>query len=146
MTELKLETMPFKGWITKKTKGQEFGKPKIKKYGKEVDVYSWIQEGREDTEIYETIEKYGCIDRMKLDTQGIYDDFTEIKDLRNFCEQNIKAQELWESLPLETRQEFNHDKTLFAEKGEEWLLNKIAAEKQTKPGETTDGAQNVKPE
>lgn len=133
------EKMPFKAMETKKTKGQKFGKPKLIKAGKEFDVHEWIQSGREDTEIYPTLEKYGCIDRMKLDAEGIFGDFTEMSDLRGTIEKMEKADEMWRNLPLETREHFQNNKALFIEGGMEYVKN-IIKEKQ-KETETVQGAE-----
>ena len=101
----------------------------IKKAGKTINVYQMIQENREDTEIYPTLEKYGSIERMKLDSEGTYADLRNIKDLRNSIEQVQQADVLWQNLPLDTRREFGHSKKEFIEKGENWLKNKIEASK-----------------
>lgn len=106
---------------------------KIKKAGQEYNVYEKIQEGREDTEIYPTLEKYGCIDRMMLDHQGIYDDFTKYGELRGIKEQQKMAEQMFYNLPLETRQEFNNDINLFVKSGEKYvkkLVDKDIAEQK----------------
>lgn len=106
---------------------QDFDKDtiEIKKAGKIINVYAMIQENREDTEIYPTLEKYGCIDRLKLDTEGVYADFRNMQDMRSSLDQIKKADELWQNLPLDTRKEFGHSKREFMDKGENWLKNKI---------------------
>lgn len=124
-------TMPFSAMVRKKTKGQTFGRPKLTKAGKEFDVHNWIQEGRDDTEIYPTLEKYGCLERMELDHEALFGDMTEMSDLRGTIERAKKAEELWNGLPIEVRTEFNNDKSLFAEQGLEWLKKKIDEKKKT---------------
>lgn len=123
--------MPYSLWHRKKTKGQTFGRPKLKKAGKEFDVHDWIQEGREDTEIYATLEKYGCLDRMETDANTLYGDMSEISDLRNVIEQAQRADEMWNSLPLELRREFQHNKSLFMENGKDYLEKIIKKSKET---------------
>lgn len=127
-------------------KCQHFDKEKItlKKAGKEFNVYDKIQENSEDTEIYEVLEKYGCIDKIILNKTDVYADFTNFKDLRGLKEQQIAANNMFYSLPLEVRQKFNNDKNIFVKDGEKWLKEEIAAEKAkleklTKPAvETTE--------
>ena len=119
----------FLEWREKKS--QKFDKSKITltKAGKTFNVYDKIQEGREDTEIYPTLEKYGCIDRMMLDKQGVYADFQNFNDLRDLKDQQNMATNMFYNLPLETRKEFNNNINTFVKEGEKWLKNKIEAEK-----------------
>lgn len=138
-TVKEIEKMPFSAMETKKTKGQKFGNPKLIKCGKEFDVREWINSGREDTEIYPTLEKYGCIDRMKLDVEGVFGDFTEMKDMRSLIEQAQKADEMWHNLPMEVREHFQNNKQLFVEGGEKYLKDIIESNKKQ---ETVQGAEN----
>lgn len=124
------EKIPFTAMIRKISKGQTFGRPKLIKAGKEFDVFDWIQEGREDTEIYTTLEKYNCIDRMKLDHEALFGDMTEMKDLRGTIEQAKRGQELWNGLPIDVRSEFNNDIANFIENGMDWLKKKIEQKKE----------------
>ena len=75
---------------------QKFGNPKIIRAGQELDVREWIDTAREDTELYKVLEKYGCIDRMIVDTQSVYADMTNIMDLRDSLEQVKQSEKLWE--------------------------------------------------
>lgn len=119
----------FMNW--RERKAQKFDKSKITltKAGKTYNVYDKIQEGREDTEIYPTLEKYGCIDRMMLDSQGVYADFQNFNDLRDLKDQQNLATNMFYNLPLETRKEFNNNINTFVKEGEKWLKNKIEEEK-----------------
>ena len=123
----------------KQTAGQDFGRPTLKKYGKEIDIYDWIQESREDTEIIPTLEKYGCLDRMKRDDNVLYGDITELmKDgLRGVMQREQEADDLWNSLPWEYREQFQNNRALFLENGEKWLKDRIEKEKVQ---ESTTGA------
>lgn len=120
----------FKYMEWREKKSQTFDKSKITltKAGKTYNVYDKIQEGREDTEIYPTLEKYGCIDRMILDKQGVYANFQNFNDLRDIKDQQNMATNMFYNLPLETRKEFNNDINRFIKEGEKWLKNKIEAE------------------
>ena len=136
------------------SKGQEFNKDEIFviKAGKKINCYEEIQNNREDTEIYPTLEKYGCLDRMQLsiqDATALYADLTGQKfELRDMINQQKKADEMWENLPLDTRREFNHSKQEFLNNGAKWLKNKIdaakAAEEKLKAGTITPEV-SVKP-
>lgn len=121
----------FKPIIERTRMAQTFDKDTITltKAGKKFNVYDKIQENREDTEIYPTLEKYGCIDRMMLNTQGVYADFQEFKGLREMKEQQIKADEMFYNLPLDVRLQFQNDKNLFMRDGEKWIKGLI--DKQT---------------
>lgn len=111
----------------KQTKGQSFDKEKIfiVMKGQKINMYDKIQEGREDTEIYPTLEKYGCIDVMKANFQTISEELTEVKGLRDMFHKQQKAREMWERLPLDVRQKFNNNHYEFVEKGETWLKSEI---------------------
>lgn len=121
----------FKFLDWRERKAQKFDKSKIMltKAGKTYNIYDKIQEGREDTEIYPTLEKYGCIDRMMLDTQGVYADFQNFNDLRDLKDQQNLATNMFYNLPVETRKEFNNNINTFIKEGENWLKKKIEAEK-----------------
>lgn len=122
-----METKNFKINTERKRMAQKFDAENIEitKAGKVINVYQAIQDAREDTEIYPTLERYGCIERLKLNTPEVYEDIRNIKDLRSSMEQVQEANKLWESLPLEVRKEFGHSSKEFLEKGENWLKNKI---------------------
>lgn len=112
----------------------------INKKGQMINLYDFIQENREDTEIYPTLEKYGCLDKIIVDKPKIYADFQELMGLREIHEQERKAQRLWENLPIDVRKEFANDRLNFMQNGEKWLKEQIKAEKNktqqaTKPTE-----------
>lgn len=93
----------------------------ITKAGKKINVNQWIQESKDDTEIYAMIEKYhGDINAIPKEFGGIIGDLTEYQDLRTVMDKEIKAKEMWESLPLKLRAEFGNNKYEFLEKGMAW--------------------------
>lgn len=113
----------------KKTKGQTFGEPFVVKCGKIIKNREWIEEGREDTEVSKVLEKYGVegFKKMTEDAKmGIYADISSVGDLRSNLEKVHQAEDLWKGLPLEIREEFNHDKNLFIETGLNWAKKKSA--------------------
>ncbi len=93
------------------------------------NMYDLIQDARNDTEIYPTLEKYGCIDKMIMDTGKVYGELVDIQDTRDVFEANEKANQLWISLPIDERKKFNNDIKTFFKYGETYLLNKIETEK-----------------
>lgn len=130
--------MKFKINTWRERHAQSFDKSKITltKAGNTYNVYDKIQEAREDTEIYPTLEKYGCIDRLKLAGEPLYQDFTELQklgDARNILEFQKKAENMFYSMPTEDRSVFNNSIQQFVEKGESWLKEKIEKAKQNEP-------------
>lgn len=119
-------------WIQerKRPKPQKFGDPVIIRAGQEIRVKSWIEAGREDTELYKTLEKYGCIDRMIINKEQVFGDLTQVMGLRDSIEQMKRANMLWESLPLDFRKEFLNDKTEFMRHGIDYLKKKIENEQK----------------
>lgn len=109
---------------------QNFDKEKISltRCGKTFNLYDFIQSNREDTEIYPTLEKYGCIDRMQVTAEGTYKDITNAMDLRGLYDQEVELKNIFESLPLEERRYFNHDFYNFKENGLKYYEEKAQKE------------------
>ena len=129
----------YKGFKIEESKGVDFGQPKFIKYGKEIDIQEYIDAGREDTEIYPTLLKYGCLKPLECDVQGIYGDFTELNDLRMCADREKKCNEMWDQLPIEIKNQFNNSKHEFVDRGMEWAQNQIKKEQeQSKPAGTGD--------
>lgn len=118
----------FLEWRTRKQQTFDKNSIVLHKKGKTFNVYDWIQENREDTEIEPTLKKYGCIPQEMLNKQGIYDDFTVYGDLRGVQEQMKKAKEMFYSLPLETRLNFNNNIDTFVKEGKNYVKGLIDAE------------------
>lgn len=115
---------------------QKFDRKKIffERNGKKINVYDFIQEGREDTEIYPTLEKYGCIDKMMLNKEDVYADYTqlqEMQDLRGIKDFENKAKQMFYNLPLEVRKEFDNDINKFT-KGADEFVAKLKKEDEEK--------------
>lgn len=127
----KEETKEFKKIRAFKRYNQDFDKEKItlKKAGKEFNVYDWIQENREDTEIIPTLKKYGCIPVQSQDTSTMYQDFTNASDLRGVLDKKIAAEQAFYNLPVEVRREFDHNIDKFMKNGEKYIKDKIEKEK-----------------
>lgn len=111
----------------RKRMSQTFDKEKIvlKKAGETINVYDYIQSNREDTELKPTLEKYGCIPTQNIDLNKTAGDFTQLNDMRTMLEQQKKAVEMWNGLPIDVRQSFNNNINDFVENGEKWVQNKI---------------------
>ena len=131
--------MKFKYQEWRERKQQEFDKDNITltKAGKTFNVYDAIQEAREDTEIYPTLEKYGCIEKVPMYADKVYNQLQQFNDLRDLKEQQSMAEQMLYDLPLEVRQEFNNDMNQFAKNGEKYIKkildNKAKEEKVQKP-------------
>lgn len=131
--------------IKRRYKPKEYDRKNIFwiKAGKKENIYDHIQASRGDTEIYPTLEKYGCIDRMKLDGEAVYAEYTEMMNMRDIFELQKKGEEIWQGLPLETRKDFGNNKEEFIKHGEEYLLKKIKKEQpkeeQPKESEVNNG-------
>lgn len=140
----KHKNTPFKAWnFTKKAKQRyDTDNIHIVKGGKKIYLNEFIQENREDTEIYPMLEKYDGSYKTRTDFEALTGDFTAVKDLRGALEQEKAADEMWMNLPLELRNEFNNSKHEFLDRGEKWLKNKIAEENAKKQQEIQDNTVN----
>lgn len=121
--------MKFKKFGERVRKQQEFDKnATFTKAGKKICIYDMIQEAKEDSEIYQTLEKYGCLDKLQTNYGEMYGDFTQIpKDLRDLTESRNKIKEMFYSLDVKDREYFNHDVNNFIRNGEKFLLEKEQA-------------------
>lgn len=136
-----------------KIEGKTFDKKNIHfiRKGQKINVYDFIQSGREDTEIYPMIEKYGIIKTNKdLEKPLLYGEFTELQNLRDVQEKMILADNLWDRMSLEQRKFYHNNKmefvrypTKYADFKKEQLQN-IRDNNNTLPQETkpTTGEDN----
>ncbi|UPW41490.1 internal scaffolding protein [Dipodfec virus UA23Rod_1071] len=109
------------------------------KGGETFNLYESIQEAREDTELYPTLEKYGSIERMIINEADVYGDLRQVKSLKGELEKLEAAERLWNSLPWDVRSQFNNNRYNFMENGESWLMEKMAEKEE--PVEITPMAQ-----
>lgn len=115
---------------------------------KEINMADWINEGRTDTEIYEVLEKYGCIDKIKRTDEELFADVTAIQALdgmRGIVEHKAKAENMFNMLPLEVRKEFSNDLNKFTKEAPEYLkkLNEKIKAKEPKTEEKSEVTKNV---
>lgn len=131
-------TFKFKKIFTNDNPGQIYDLAEsTTKAGKKYVFYDVIQAAREDTEIYPTLEKYGCLDPIMINKQNLYADLTSLKtDLRSLTEQNMRADELWNQLPGKIKAQFDNSRDLFMKDGEAWLKSEIEKEQATQTQET----------
>lgn len=131
---------------------QNFDKEKITitMKGKIFNLYDYIQAGREDTEIYPTLEKYGNLQVLERPAEEIIADFSENMDLRDLAEQDNRLRILFENLPLKEKQVFKNDFYKFKAEGLNYYTEKakkeIAQQQQTQqqnvPPTNNDGGTN----
>lgn len=122
-------------------KAQEFDKEKIfvEKAGIKINCYDAIQAAAEDTDIYETLEKYGSLKPIGEKANIVFADLEEqVQDLRTVYQKLEAGKQAWERLDAKTREEYNHTPELFANEALDRLNNKIIMlekEKQIKEAE-----------
>lgn len=125
--EITTEQKPkFSSWVREITPGQTFGDPTFVKHDKEIHVHDFIQEGREDTEIYPTLEKYGSLKKLETNAELVFGDATEIKDLRGAMKVIENGKKRWNAMSLEDKAIFGNDPERFINEGENWIKTKIA--------------------
>lgn len=131
----------FRKWGDHNRTQQEFDITKnfFIKAGEKINIYDQIQAATEDTDIYQTLEKYGSIKPLEIDKKAIYAEFNQMYDKRDLHNQQIAAQNLWDKLPYKVREQFHNDKLEFMENGQKWLENEILRAEQAK---TTQNEKN----
>ena len=120
MTQETIKKRPFSYWNYEESEGQSIKIPTFIKAGKEINVYELIQANREDTEIIPTLEKYGSIQRMQTNKIQLYQDVTQMSDLRNALEKINKGKEIWKNLDTNIKNIFNNDVNKFINEAPEY--------------------------
>lgn len=126
--------MKFKRIAKPVMAGQDYNiEEATEKAGEKYVYYDRIQEARQDTEIYPTLEKYGCLDPMIVNKEQMYLDLRGWKtDARSLTEMTMKADEMWNKLPHDIKAKFENNRDLFMRDGEQWLKSEI---EKNKPAE-----------
>lgn len=96
------------------------------------DVINWreyIAGNNIDVEVYSTLKKYGTLKESQFDYNAVAGDFEDLSDLHETLARQVKAKEMFESLPLETRAYFNNDINNFIDNGADYCNQLIAADK-----------------
>lgn len=117
---------------------QHFDREKItmKRAIGEINNYDFIQEGRADTEVYPTLEKYGTLKPIILERENVeqmFQDLTDIQNLggmRGVLDHKKKTEEMFYSLPHDVRKEFNNNINTFSKNGLDYINKKINEFKQ----------------
>lgn len=106
----------------------------VTKAGEKYVYYDRIQTARQDTEIYPTLEKYGCLDPIIVNKEKMYIDIRNMKtDARSLKEMTMKADEMWNKLPHDIKAKFENNRDLFMKDGESWLKSEIEKNKPAEP-------------
>lgn len=137
----------FRKWGDRNRTQQEFDITKnfFMKAGEKINIYDQIQAATEDTEIYQTLEKYGSIKPLEVDKKALYAEFEKLIDKRDLHEQEIQAKNMWDKLPYKVREQFHNDKLEFMENGQKWLEKEILRANQvntTQSNEKSEVKQN----
>lgn len=96
----------------------------IEKAGKKINVQNWIDQNTDETNIYKMIEKYHGVENIEPKLGGIIGDLTEYNGLIDILDKEKKAQNAWNDLPIEIRNQFGNDKYNFIKNGMAWAKNK----------------------
>lgn len=117
----------FAGWNRRTIVSENFNPEEIYVIAKnkKINMYDRVQEAREDTEIYPTLEKYNGDLRMTAEKMTQYaatidEDLSEITDLRSMFDAQKAAAASWENLPLSIREEFGNNIESFVNNGQAW--------------------------
>lgn len=119
--------------------------------GKE-NLYEYIQSFKESVDINVILKRFANGDTSALSkTQGMYGDFTQSpKTYAEMLDRITKAEAYFQSLPVETREKFDHNFGKFvAEMGSEAWLDTVGlkpAEPVEPAAPTTDGKDDLKVE
>ena len=122
-------------------KAQEFDKEKIfvEKAGVKINCYDAIQEAAQDTDIYETLEKYGSLKPIGEKAEVVFSNLEEqVQDLRTMYQKLEAGKKAWERLDAKTREEYGQNPERFANEALDRLNDKIIKlekEKQIKEAE-----------
>lgn len=118
----------FYKWGDRERKSQNYDKEKITltKAGKTYNVYDYIQAANVDTDIYEVMKKYHCMEseavkimEEKGGEKGIFLDIRalqgKIQDIGDVQKVAQEAQEMFENLPAEIKSKYGNDLSLWFE-------------------------------
>lgn len=88
----------------------------------------YIAANNVDVELYETLKKYGTFKEEQFDYKAVAGDFDELNDLHETLAKQVKAKEMFEALPTETRAIFNNDMNNFIDNGAEYCNKLVKAD------------------
>lgn len=112
------------------------GKKELQKTGA-TNIYDKIQAAKDETLIYNILEKYNAGDNQALNkVKGVYGDFTNMPSTLAEAQQRlIDAENTFKSLPLEIRREFNMSTTEFLASIANGEFEKVAQKFNKAPAE-----------
>lgn len=116
----------------KMTVNKETGAHELKQKG-EINLYAQIQSFKNSTDVNYILERFARGDESALSkVQGVYGDFTEMpKTLAELSQRVLDAQTLFDNLPLDVREQFGFNPSVFfASIGSE-KFNTIFADKNS---------------
>lgn len=100
---------------TYKLKVDDNGVRKLKRVGK-INAYEHIQSFADSTDIHVILQRFAATGDTSLMNvrQGMYGDFTSLpKSMADMMQRVIDAEHLFASLPIDVREQFNHDPSQF---------------------------------
>lgn len=99
---------------TYKMSVQDDGSRILRKVG-EKNLYAQIQSFKDSTDVNYILARFASGDESALSkVQGLYGDFTEMpKTLQELSQRVIDAENIFYTLPIETREKFNHSPSEF---------------------------------
>lgn len=103
----------------------KYGQKELVKTG-ETDLYALIQESLEETKIENILKRVAMGDDTVMRPDGIYADLTEApKNLIEARQQMQQLENLWNSLPIDTKRKYNMSVEDFIAKSgtEGWLVD-----------------------
>ena len=90
------------------------------------EFYQQYPEAAQDTDIYETLEKYGSLKPIGEKANIVFADLEEqAQDLRTVYQKLEAGKKAWERLDAKTREEYGHNPELFANEALDRLNDKI---------------------
>ena len=113
-------------------KAMFFDKEKITvvRQGQTINCYDAIQEANEDTDIYETFEKYGNVKACGERKESVFADLTKQPELREALDILDAGKKDWGRLDAKTKAEYNNSPELFAKDALDNVNNFIIAEEK----------------
>lgn len=130
---------------------QSFDREKIfvTKGGHKFNVYDMIQEANVDTDIYEVMKKYHCMEdeaieimQAKGGIKGVYGEFVELQEsITGFADiQRVqqRAEQMFNELPVDIRQKYGHNLEKFLDDVEVWKKQQQVIKPAQPEGATTN--------
>lgn len=118
----------------KMTVNKETGAHELKQKG-EINLYAQIQSFKNSTDVNYILEKFARGDESALSkVQGVYGDFTEMpKTLAELSQRVLDARTLFDNLPLDVREQFDFNPSVFFASIGSDKFNAIFADKNSTP-------------